>query len=96
MLSTYGLRKAINRVAMVCIPNVSENISIVSPSNNADTRSIHFGVSNGKSRINKTYIYGFIYPENWILLNINIWARIKTKNLAMFLGKTLITFCRFF
>jgi heme-binding NEAT domain protein len=56
IFKTYGLRKAMNIVEIVCIPNVSENISIVSPNNIADTRSIHFGVSKGSKRINKTYI----------------------------------------
>ena len=81
---------------MLCIPSVSENISIVNPNNSAETRSSHFGVSKGNKRINNRYMYGLIYPENWILLNINICTRINTINLTIFLGNTLITFGSFF
>ena len=61
---TKGRKKPINTDAEACIPSVSQNISTDKPRINDTTNTNQLGVSNGKSKINKTYMYGLIYPLN--------------------------------
>jgi hypothetical protein len=80
---TKGLRKAINTVAKAFKPEVSEKISINKPIKKADIRSIHFGVSIGKIKINKRKNIGTISRlEIPILLNINNWRITRITKLS--------------
>jgi hypothetical protein len=62
-------RKVTKTVANACIPPVFEKISIVNPRPKASKSVAHRGILTGRTRINKMYKYGFIYPKNWILFS---------------------------
>jgi len=56
---TKDRKKPINTDAEACMPIVSVNISTERPKKKESNKTAHPGVSNGKSKINKTYMYGF-------------------------------------
>ena len=66
---TKGLMKPANTVAEACIPSVSLKASTVIPRMNESNRISHLGVPNGKSMMNRTYMYGLINRLTCILFS---------------------------